>query len=76
MSVTLANAQGGTEQYDRSIPFTTSFDAYPGQFVYVSAQGKGYNASITCEILVGGESLKRSHSSGDFVIATCSSSVP
>jgi hypothetical protein len=43
-----------------------------GAFLYVSAQTKYEESSISCRIISGGNALQTASSKGDYVIATCS----
>ncbi|HEV8674946.1 MAG TPA: MmpS family transport accessory protein [Methylomirabilota bacterium] len=70
--LTYRNAEGGTVQTSVRIPWETSFDAKGGSFLYVSAQNQGTTGSVTCEILLEGETRTTSTSSGAYVIAECS----
>jgi hypothetical protein len=54
------------------VPWEASFDAKGGSFLYVSAQNEATAGSVTCEILLDGESRTTSTSSGAYVIAECS----
>lgn len=71
-SVTYENAQGGTEQQDISIPWTTYLTVTDGAFLYLSVQNNHETGSVTCEIWVDGSEWKSSTSSGGYVIADCS----
>jgi hypothetical protein len=70
--LTYRNARGGTEQSNARLPWELSFDAKGGLFLYVSAQNEGTSGSVTCEILLDGETRTSSTSSGAYVIAECS----
>ncbi len=72
--LTYRNAEGGTVQQSVRIPWELSFDAKGGTFLSVSAQNQGVAGSVTCEILLDGESRTTSTSSGAYVIAECSNS--
>ena len=75
--VTYTNRGGNTEQKDISgSRWSTSFTGDQGAFVYVSAQAHNDNANITVKIYYGGKIIKQAHSSGDYVIATASGSLP
>jgi hypothetical protein len=47
-----------------------------GAFAYLSAQNTSAYGEITCEIVVDGQSFKKSTSDGGYTIASCSGSVP
>lgn len=72
VSLTLRNAQGGTEQMQTPLPWSQSITVPPGSFLYVAAQNTGQSGSVTCKITVDGETFKESTSTGPFVIANCS----
>lgn len=77
-SLTSENSGGGTEQIsDAYIPWeTTYYTMQTGDFVYISAQNNGEYGSVTSEIYVDGALFKTSTSSGAYVIATTSGSIP
>jgi hypothetical protein len=74
-SLTYQNRDGGTSQEDVSIPWTYSFTARSGDFVYISAQNEGEYGTVTVNIYLDGVQVKTSTSSGAYVIATASGSV-
>lgn len=47
-----------------------------GDFVYLSVQNDKYAARIGCEIHIDGKLIHRTYSQGQYVIASCSGSVP
>ncbi|MBN2390754.1 MAG: hypothetical protein JXR84_08525 [Anaerolineae bacterium] len=70
--VTYQNKDGGTEQTEVDIPWEEKLSSVRDwAFLYVSAQAKGNNGSVTCEIWVDGKKWKSNTSSGAYVIATC-----
>jgi len=80
-SITCTNESGGTEQADASLPWTKSFTARYGDFLYISAQRKpiqigdttiGESGSITTRITVNGKTVKTTTSKGEYVIASAS----
>ena len=71
-SVTYRNQGGGTEQREVKLPWTESFSASPGDYLYISAQNKNGSGSITTYISINGETRKTSNSSGGHVIASAS----
>jgi hypothetical protein len=73
---TIENSQGGTEQGEVSVPWTKTFTFRRGDFVYLSAQNQRDSGTIKCEIWVDGKLFKNSSSSGGYMIASCSGSVP
>jgi hypothetical protein len=72
--LTYRNAEGGTVQTSVRLPWEVTFDAKGGTFLSVSAQNQGTSGSVTCEIMLDGESRTTSTSSGAYVIAECSNS--
>jgi hypothetical protein len=75
-SLTYENEQGGTEQHLVRVPWSASFTATSGQFLYLSVQNDSAHGSITCEILVDGLPFKKSHSTAEYGIAGCSGAAP
>lgn len=77
-SITYQNSQGGTSQInDSPVPIDIVLnDMNKGDFVYVSAQNKRNTGSIIVRILVDSVEWKKSASSGAYVIATASGSLP
>jgi hypothetical protein len=74
--ITIENASGGTEQKTVDVPWSETFEAELGQFVYVSAQSQDdADRTINCEIQVNGTVLESAESRGQYVIASCSGSV-
>jgi hypothetical protein len=73
-SVTYRNETGGTQQeMDVELPLTHDLGTpNHGQVFYISAQNSGGGDTVVVEILLKGESVKRSESSGEYVIATAS----
>lgn len=72
-SLTYENETGNTEQKDVTMPWTETFTAAPGDFLYVSAQIDG-NGTITCKIYLDGVVWQEATSRGEFVIASCNGS--
>jgi hypothetical protein len=73
VSMTYRNAYGDTEQIDvRNVVWTKEMEAQPGAFLYVSAQNQYDHGDVSCRILVNGVEVRKSKSSGAYVIATCS----
>ena len=50
--------------------------ASPGDFVYLSIQNDEWSARIGCEIYIDEKLVYQTHSEGQYVIASCSGSVP
>lgn len=77
MSVTYENAQGGNAQEDLAgASWEKSFDMKRGSFAYISVQNGLDHGDVECEIIVDGKPWKETKSSGGYVIASCSGSVP
>ncbi len=75
--ITYENSSGNTEQKDISSgSWSSSFKGYSGDFVYISAQADNENATITAKIYYKGDVIETATSSGDYVIATASGSLP
>lgn len=71
VSVTYQNADGGISQaFGVPLPWSYSFTAEPGTWVYVSAQNDGETGWIRVTIYKDGEEFKTSTSSGPYCIAT------
>jgi len=74
--VTYVNESGGTSQESNvSLPWSYTFTAKPGDFVYISAQNEGETGSVTVTIYKNGSIFKTSTSSGAYVIAEASGSL-
>lgn len=75
--ITYENSSGNTEQKTISSgSWTTSFTGQQGDFVYISAQADNENATVAAKIYYQGEVIEQASSSGDYVIATASGSLP
>lgn len=75
--ITYENSSGNTEQKTVSSgSWSISFTGNQGDFVYISAQAGNENTSITAKIYYQGEIIEQASSSGDYVIATASGSLP
>ena len=75
--VTYANASGATEQQDGKVRrFQREFDAPAGAFLYLSAQNNDEDGGVRCMIDIDGKRVQYASSQGDYVIASCSASVP
>lgn len=75
--ITYKNSSGNTEQKDISSgSWSTSFTGDSEDFVYISAQADNENATITAKIYYKGNVIEQATSSGDYVIATASGSLP
>ncbi len=70
VDVTYQNGTGGTEQKSRvAVPWSYTFQATSGAFLYISAQNQGESGDLTTEIDVDGSSRKQANASGAYVIA-------
>lgn len=70
VDVTYNNAQGGSQQIgNASVPWSQTFTADSGSFLYLSAQNKGESGTVETEIDVDGKPRKQSQSSGGYTIA-------
>lgn len=69
-SLTYQNNEGGTSQEVVSLPWSKIIIAKPGDFLYISAQNKNGDGSITSTITVDKTIFKTSTSKGAYVIAT------
>jgi tetratricopeptide (TPR) repeat protein len=77
VDVTYTNKDGGTSQANGvSIPWSYSFKASSGKFVYISAQNKSESGGITVTIYKDGSVFKSSKSSGAYCIAEASGTLP
>ena len=76
MTITYENAAGGTSQARVNIPWSYSFGADPGDFLYVSCQidSGGDRGIIQVEIYRDGDLFKFASASGFPNIATASRS--
>lgn len=68
---------GQSQQSDVAVPLTNKsgspglrFTASDGDFLYISAQNKGFG-SLTCRITEDGVTVAQNTSSGEFTIVTC-----
>jgi len=75
-SLTYSNSSDNTEQGSTTNGWEYGFDAEPGHFLYISAQNKRSSGTVTVKILVNGKVKEESSSSGAYVIATASMSMP
>lgn len=74
--ITYENASGGTSQTTTSsLPWTYSFKAKSGRWVYVSVQNGHSDGGVQANIYVDGDLWKTSTSNGGYVIATASGTI-
>jgi hypothetical protein len=77
VDVTLNNVSGGTEQYSGvSVPHTFTYNNFTDYFLYISAQNNGQTGTVIVTIIVNGQVLKTSSSSGAYVIASADAARP
>ncbi len=78
VSITYENDNGGTSQLSsESVPHTIKVGKMSSvQFVYISAQNKVGYGSVTVTIYIDGKQFKTSTSTGEYVIASVSGSIP
>ena len=77
VDITIENEDGGTSQFaDVATPWAYEFESTKDAFVYVSAQNQQNNGSVTVTIYINGDVFKTSTSTGAYVIATASGSIP
>lgn len=76
VDITMSNASGGTEQFTKLLPWSTTFHAPSGAFLYISAQNTGDSGTVTAQILVDSKLIQESKSSGAYVIASVSELLP
>lgn len=71
--LTYRNYFGDTQQEaEASVPWKETFTAYPGAFLYISAQNQDKYGAITATIKVNGQVIKTTTSTGAYSIATAS----
>lgn len=76
VSLTYENEDGGTSQVSSvPLPWSYSFKAKEGDFLYISAQNNSSSGSVNVKISVNGDTRKSSSSDGAYVIATASDSL-
>lgn len=76
-SITYENANGNTEQRDiKGSSWSTDFFGEQGDFVYISAQADNENAEVEVYIFYNDKLIESANSSGDYVIATASGTLP
>lgn len=71
-SITIQNASGGTEQREVRVPWSSSFNVKPGQFVYLSAQNKSEYGTVEARIELNGKTVQSASSNEDYGIASVS----
>lgn len=81
---TLRAADGGTRQGEADLPLMNKAGGtglqlsgfQPGDFVYLSVQNDNGYGSVTCRIVVDGQTISENTSTGGYTIATCQGQVP
>jgi hypothetical protein len=74
--LTYANSGGDTEQRSITSSWTYPFKGEKDQFLYISAQNNNSSGTVTVVINVDGAKFKNASSTGGYVIATASGSLP
>lgn len=74
--LTYSNSSEDTEQNSMSGSWNYRFTAVKDQFLYISAQNNNSSGNVDVKILVGSNTFKHASSSGAYVIATASGSMP
>ena len=74
--LTYSNATEDTEQRTVSGGWSYKFDAKRDQFLYISAQNNASSGSVSVSINARGKTIDSASSSGAYVIATASGSMP
>lgn len=74
--LTYENKSGNTEQITVSGSWDYEFEAEKGTFVYISAQNNNDHGTVSVQITVDGGVIEDASSTGAYVIATASGSVP
>ncbi|NLL89766.1 MAG: hypothetical protein GX226_01465 [Dehalococcoidales bacterium] len=70
VSVTLHDSAGGIVQYSNvHLPYNKTYNNYDFWFASILAQNMGGSGSVTVSIIVDGQVVKQSTSSGAYVIA-------
>lgn len=72
VNLTYTNESGGTEQRNADLPWSKTFSARDGDFLYISAQDQGGSGDVVAYIILNGNTKKSAHSSGPYTIATSS----
>jgi hypothetical protein len=83
VDVTMRTPSGTSQQSSVDVPLTRKgggpmdFQMPAGSFAYLSAQNNGRSGTVTCRIRIGvSRVVSEVSSSGEYVIATCSGTVP
>jgi len=75
-SLTYANSSGNTEQRDMTTSWNYEFTAEKARWLYISAQNNNASGTVGVKIIVRGGTIESASSSGAYVIATASGSMP
>lgn len=76
-SLTYELPTGSSQNSAADVPVTTkaggpiTFNAMPGQFLYISAQNNADSGYLVCRIKVDGAVVSENRADGGFAIATC-----
>lgn len=77
VDLTFTNAGGNTEQITGAeTTWERRFEMERGDFVSVSAQRGDGSGRVKCTITADNERIEQAESEGEFVIASCSGSIP
>lgn len=71
-SLTYRNASGGTDQMEVSLPWSKTFEAAPGAFLYLSAQNQNDYGALRVQVKVDGIVAQEGETNAEYGIATAS----
>lgn len=75
-SITLNRPDGGTEQHDVRVPWSQTYHADSGDFLYVAAQNKSGSGDVSVTIVIDGVAVQSAASSAEYGIAATQAVVP
>ncbi len=75
-SLTYSDSGDNTQQHPADGDWSLDFEGEPGQFLYLSAQNELASGSVSVSITVNGDQVDSATSTGGYVVATASGSVP
>lgn len=70
--ISYMNSQGGTEQGEFSLPYKKVITMSHYDVASLVAQNTNDSGSVTCKIFIDGKEVKKSTSTGAYVLTTCS----
>jgi len=77
VDITISNENDDTSQFsDVLVPWSFSFQAKKGHFLYVSAQNQASSGTVNEIIYIDGKEWKRSTSEGAYVLVSASGTCP